>query len=908
MTTISTKSNPHGSPGQRRPQRRSRLVGGIGAALSPRDVAFVLFRHKRKVVAAFLLVGALATIAALAMPNRYQSAAKLQVKLGRESVTVDPTATIGQTFTPMQNRDLELNSELEILASREVAEAVATTVGPAAITGDAKATLDDAIREVRDSAALAMTPGTASLTIEYVARSPTLARDVTAAYIDSYLTLRQRVYRNSNSQGFFAEQHARAQRELDTVQTELRELKDRTGVADLATQRANLLDRISALESQLDASRATLAGSRATIGELAAALEKAPEQVITSRTTNSPLSSIESLRQRLVDLRLEEQDLASRYVETSPPVVAVREQITKAEKLLNDAKAEAQETTGINRVREELAMQVETERAAVAAGEAKVERLSLDLDRAKSGLALLNSSQIEFDDLTRRLAIAADNVQRYAEKREEVRIDQALEADQITNISVVDGASLPVRPAAPNRKLLLIAGWLMALLSAGATAFAAEALDHTVKRPEDLNKLAGRADPAMLDSTVSIPRLRSGQAVAKPLAAYADDLAASLSAVFDTAGQQSSRAVAGTRGALHATLHLGGVTIRAIGWAIGATLIGIGNAVVNAVMWPVHWFRSERDAERRAQQEHALALDEGPGLALNEGLVSEYEELQDEDLGEEDRPEPKAEPERRTGRSLRLVLWAARREVAAMFRRDKRPNLQLSDRRHRTAAATAVWRSARGLVEQLVAESEVNGLGERVPPTVAVVAARPESGATTVAAHLAAVIAERVVENAEHRNGEIQDKRPVLLLQIIEPGPSGPQPAVIDGEDGEHINRVTRTPVSGLERAEVMTLRTSEIRRALNVARRSWRHVILDLPPVFADLDSHGVVQGVREDAGPRLAALCDASVLVLESGKLRREAAGRALERLDRAGTPASVLVLNKRDYPVPQWIYKRA
>ena len=900
------------SPGNRprRAPRRSRLAGGLGAALSPRDVLFVLFRHKRKALLALVAVAALASVAALAMPSRYVSEAELLVKFGRESGTLDPTATIGQTITPMQNRDMELNSELRMLASREVAAAVAEAVGPAAVTGDRRATLDDAIREIRSRAALSIKPDSANLTIAYTSRTPTLSRDVVAAYIDSFQALRQRVYRNSNSQGFFGEQYERWQRELDIVQAELRELKDRTGVADLTAQRANLLDRISGLDEQLDATRVALAGSQATVAKLADALENAPEQVVTSRTTGQPLSSVETLRQRLTDLRLEEQDLASRYVETSPPVVAVREQIAKAEKLLADATSEAQETTGINPVREQLSMQIESERAAVAANEAKAERLVLDLDRARSGLALLNRSQIEFDELTRRLGIATDNVQRYAEKREEVRIDQALEADQITNISVVDDASLPARPSAPNRKLLLLAGYLMAMLAAGATAFAAEALDHTVKRPEDLAKLAGRADATLLDSTVSIPRLRSGQAIAKSAAGYADDLAASLSAVFGSAGQQGGRAVAGTRGVLSSLLHLAKVALQATAWAVAAALIWLGNVVVTVVTWPVHWLRSERDAERRSQQqEHAIALDDGPGLALNDGLVAEYDEIQDEDLGELDRPEPRAEPERRTGRSLRLVLWAARRELAAALKRDTRPNLQLSDRRHRNAAATAVWRSARGLVEQLVLESEANGLGERVPPTIAVLAARPESGATTVAAHLAAAIAERVVENPELRNGEVHDKRPVLLLQVVEPGATGPRPAVeLDGDGDERVAGVRRTPVSGLERAEVFALRTSEVRRAINVARRSWRHVILDVPPVFADLDSHGMVQGVREEAGPRLAALCDASVLVLEAGKLRREAAGRALERLDRAGTPASVLVLNKRDYPVPQWIYKRA
>ena len=108
-------------------------------------------------------------------------------------------------------------------------------------------------------------------------------------------------------------------------------------------------------------------------------------------------------------------------------------------------------------------------------------------------------------------------------------------------------------------------------------------------------------------------------------------------------------------------------------------------------------------------------------------------------------------------------------------------------------------------------------------------------------------------------------------------------------------------------RAELTTLRTGLVRKAIEAAGETFAHVVLDLPPVFNDV--RGTRFGeVREDAGPRLAGLCDASVVVIEADTLRREAAGEALTQLGRAEAAPAAVVLNKRFYPIPQWLYKRA
>jgi len=47
--------------------------------------------------------------------------------------------------------------------------------------------------------------------------------------------------------------------------------------------------------------------------------------------------------------------------------------------------------------------------------------------------------------------------------------------------------------------------------------------------------------------------------------------------------------------------------------------------------------------------------------------------------------------------------------------------------------------------------------------------------------------------------------------------------------------------------------------------------------------------------------------VLVIESGKTRRQVALRAKKELEEAGGMLLGVILNKRKYYIPNWIYKR-
>jgi capsular exopolysaccharide synthesis family protein len=102
-------------------------------------------------------------------------------------------------------------------------------------------------------------------------------------------------------------------------------------------------------------------------------------------------------------------------------------------------------------------------------------------------------------------------------------------------------------------------------------------------------------------------------------------------------------------------------------------------------------------------------------------------------------------------------------------------------------------------------------------------------------------------------------------------------------------------PCGGNNSAPVNLFESSRFDQFLKTVRERFDYVILDAPPAPAFSESRV------------LSAKVDGVVLVLESGKTRRQVALRAKKELEEAGGKLLGVVINKRRYYIPKWIYKR-
>ena len=487
-------------------------------ATTLRDFYYVLFRQKRKIILFFCAVVVTTALGTFLAPKTYQSDAKLMVKLGRENSTLDPTATTGQVVNIGPSRENEVKSELEILQSRELAEKVVDLIGyepflttfgtsdkiiHAAIPGkgasiglasngkpensalarqdsDRAWERDKAIRILLTNLDTETQKNSNILSISYKANSPELAHLVVARLIDFYLDKHISVHRTTGSDEFFSRQAEGLRAKLAQTEEAFRDLKNQTGVASVAEQRTILVNRIGSIQKTMEETNTTLAASRSKVQVMEHTLAGLPKTLLRTKISGYSGNPTDYVQERLHDLQLKEQDLLSKFTEKSQLVQEVRRQIAEAQALLKTVDATHGQLTQLTLL---------GEKATLSELQGKAQALKGELAEAQGELRGLNDNEIKIAQLQRERDIQATNYRSYSDKLEQARIDRALEMGKISNISVVQPATYPVKPIRPRKALNLALGLFLGAFGGLGLAFLAENMDHSFKNPEDVAKM-----------------------------------------------------------------------------------------------------------------------------------------------------------------------------------------------------------------------------------------------------------------------------------------------------------------------------------------------------------------------------------------------------------------------------------
>lgn len=192
-----------------------------------------------------------------------------------------------------------------------------------------------------------------------------------------------------------------------------------------------------------------------------------------------------------------------------------------------------------------------------------------------------------------------------------------------------------------------------------------------------------------------------------------------------------------------------------------------------------------------------------------------------------------------------------------------------------------------------------------MPRSIAVIGVTPHQGATTIAAHFAAAMAEYL----PGETGGASDRLLVVDANIAAPGMHG----VFDAQNEPGISDWIKQPAVETQLGDYV--RATSIRNVdlLSAGARSVGHqpgrwteaaaVALQLPYKAVVMDLPSIA---RSEASARVAAMCDAALLVVECNDANREVVRQAALRLAESGVRLLGVVLNKRTYPIPEKLYR--
>lgn len=812
----------------RGPRRRPRRRQSATHIPSPRDLLYVLFRHRVKAAVVAITIFVLSFLAALLLPSQFTSEAQLLVRMGRES---GPNSTVagGPQMMPLVDRTTEVNSEAQILRSREVVAATVRKLGVQTFLDEPASTdpEDLAAQEALSTRLLASNinvrtePMSAVIKVSFDSKSPELSRDIVQTYVDSYLDHRARLYGSGGAGSLFEGLTVESEKALAKIEEQIKQLKDQTGVSDVATQKNILLGRIATLQGNIDTANAQLASTTRQIESLENQLAKTEKWISLSRTKNEPMGVVSTAENDLNKMKAELDQKLTTYLPGSPVIQQLEEQIRRAELRLKDLQeSSSPEVTGLNPTWTELDKNLATERTAREGLDAQLAALTRDITKAREGQAVLNEVELKMGQLAREQGMVVEQLQKVVEGRNYSSIDQAMGKDKVGSVSASQNATTPTRASSPNRKLILMFGMFLALIGGAGTALLSELLDQSISRPQDLKRLG-------FTRVVSIPKLNldndeDTSATVSPETQAIVDLTEHEPAPAQMDRPRPTRFVRSTARA--------GVAVLPHARDVDPHL-------------------SPREALERWKTQHS----NGTAVAA-----------------------PVAKP------------------APAMPIHSKRQTL-----------SPRLLEACHSMLERLVFSPVASGEFP-MPRSIAVIGVTPQQGTTTIAAHLSVALAEYLPGEAGESPAE-----QLLLVDTNVAAPGLHRFFEVSNEPG--ISEWIKQPVAetqladyvrptSIPRLQLLSAGAASIghqvgrwtEAATLSLQSSYKAVVLDVPSM------------ARSEAAARVAAMCDAALLVVECGEINREVVRQATQRLAESGVRLLGVVLNKRTYPIPEKLYR--
>ncbi len=460
------------------------MIRNTSSTASPvTDFVARYWQNRVKITLTFLaIMAAMAGFTALTEPT-YRSTAQLNIRVGRNSATLDPTITGGgQQFVAVADpREAEINALSDLIASRGVLEAVIADIGETKIRQKKEgqkgmgqhlafldsfnlnpfrvySTQDDAVKKLSKKLKVTTMRNSNVIKLQYDANSPELAHDVLVSLIKHVQERHNQVNQTLGSHDYFQEELKQAKETLAVLENRRAELKNRTGLSEFGTQREKILERIRHLSDEIGDAKALLAATETEVETRTAMLKNLPASIVTEETTGEVNSVKDNMREELFRLETREKDLLSKFTDESIYVKQIREQISRAREVVNAESTPSKITRGVHKPNEEMQIDLNDAKAEQKSLQSKLAQLTEQLDTEKAQLQVINENEKEFVNLDREIRLAETQYVDFHKAYQQTLVDKGMEEQKITNINEHQTPTLWHTPASPQPLVNLALG------------------------------------------------------------------------------------------------------------------------------------------------------------------------------------------------------------------------------------------------------------------------------------------------------------------------------------------------------------------------------------------------------------------------------------------------------------------
>lgn len=461
-----------------------------------RDLLHIVFKRKVHLLGFMGITLCAGFLFTLTMKSSYEAISQILLKIGRENLYVPELPTSGN-LSPLvrYDREEQINSEIQILTSRTLAEKVVKSLAPNAIFRDLNAegiegfTLESALLKFEKALKVEEINKSNVIEVSFKHPDPQMAANIVNKLVDLYLERHIDIHKRSNSYEFFQEQSHTLKRKVEQGEARVQEFKGIHNITVLDEQRSLLLRQETELRTLLDQTLSEEAETASRVAQLRQQLSNTPKTIPQSEDMEHSPLLIDTLQGRLVELELKEKELLNKYTEQSRLVQNVRDEIQMVRRKLTDfqeIKEYERRSYGPNVTYQRLEEVLFQSEADLEALKAKKETQVTQLASYQKKLEELNRIEVDLNRLQEDLEVDRENYHLYLGKLEESRISDAMDIEKIVNVSVLEPARPPLKPISPNIFLNIMFNILLSGIGAIGLVLLLEFLDDRLEKTEDV--------------------------------------------------------------------------------------------------------------------------------------------------------------------------------------------------------------------------------------------------------------------------------------------------------------------------------------------------------------------------------------------------------------------------------------
>ncbi|WP_448383630.1 GumC family protein [Desulfosoma sp.] len=447
-----------------------------------RELAHVVFTRRRVVALVFMGVFSLFVALAIFLPPQYRSAAKFAIFVPQ---SLDPLRR--ETFYDYQARaERILQDQKELIYSHRVMNRVVEKLYPTLNEMERAAAIARLVRNLEVTP-----PGGATYKesntfyVAYTDSDAVRARDIAQLICEAYLETFSELAKESAgfSFSFYKEQTQRLYDEMLQKEKEMRgyEVENANKLIAIlnmqTTPGTNLEVGPNALLTQFQAKyydlQQQLAGIQMGLSALEREAAKDAAPVIPGELQVAG-HAITAFKNKVAQLEIQLNELRAQFTGQFPAVRSVQRELQM----------------NVASLRRELERTIKAQRVTAESLSGQIQELERVMRLLQTEIKEIAAARATYEQLKQQFDLAKQAYEKARDQMQQAELAVALDQSK-QSLSYVQPPSVPDKPFKPNRPLLLAMGLAGGIIVAIAVAATVDYFDHTVRRPEDVEKNIG---------------------------------------------------------------------------------------------------------------------------------------------------------------------------------------------------------------------------------------------------------------------------------------------------------------------------------------------------------------------------------------------------------------------------------